>query len=1076
LSAMALAREIGDPSLVLEALEAVGSSYLADGQYEKAIECFEEGLGIARSLESKYDMAACYRELGTIYHNRADPRRALDCFSRSLELSFEIGDLKGIATSYNNLGIVYRIKDDLPRAAEYYKQAIDLFSRINDQPGMAAGMNNLSSILELDGKYDEALDYAFRALDKRKKVRSESGIAFCYYRVGKIYQAKGELDKAYGFAEKSLQIRSEVGDKMGIAYSRLLLAELSSNQGKYGEAFQLCQQGLEEFESIQNRVGILMSKAVLARILLRLGEVEKARNELEGCLELARESGQKTLVGGCLLSLGLVAMEEGNSRQAEEKLQEAQRLFRSNQNRRELVEALLGSCAAKLESRDLKEAGASLEEAYSIMEELGIRDLVPMYFLLRGEQEMASPEFDAEEAGKFLERGLVEARELNLPDLRWRFHYLQAVLEERRGDSKLSRIHFHEARAILDEICKALPPSLRKSFYKLGERQRVLSQVGASAPPGARASQQQGDGKAGAPGDPTPKPSTDELLVLHRETLKLHEIAAAMGSEPDLQKLLEGIMDAVLQLVDAERGFLILKDSKDDEKEAIEKGVIVARNLDREEILSPERKVSGSVSREVFETGKPVLSSNALSDTRFLTSKSIRDLRLRSLACVPLRFRREILGVIYLDNRHRRDAFRPEDMKILQAFADQAAVAVINARLIEENRRRAEELLDTNRKIETLNSKLRRTVSVRNAQLAMVREDLRDRQSQLESKFQFQNIVGHSEAIRQILRLLERVSSTQLPILLEGESGTGKALIARAIHFSSAHKQGRFVSMSCGAVTESLLETELFGHDRGAFTGAVSEAKGLFELANGGTLFLDDVEDMSLAMQQKLLRVLQEGEFRRVGGKDSIHVSVRVISACGGDLGALVKEGKFREDLYYRLNGIKIQVPSLRDRKEDIPLLVDHFVKDACLRSGAPLRKFHASALRLLSTHDWPGNVRELRHLVDRTLLTAPGDSITAEDLSFDALAPEAGGLPPGSGSGRRLAPQTEAASPTWRAARSLRDARNHSEKDYLASCLRDAAGNVSRAAKRCRVSRESFYRLLRKHGLRHGKRPDHQD
>jgi DNA-binding NtrC family response regulator len=282
--------------------------------------------------------------------------------------------------------------------------------------------------------------------------------------------------------------------------------------------------------------------------------------------------------------------------------------------------------------------------------------------------------------------------------------------------------------------------------------------------------------------------------------------------------------------------------------------------------------------------------------------------------------------------------------------------------------------------------------------------------------------------------------------------------------------------MSCGAVTESLLETELFGHDRGAFTGAVSDAKGLFELANGGTMFLDDVEDMSLAMQQKLLRVLQEGEFRRVGGKDPVHVSVRVISASSRDLGALVKEGKFREDLYYRLNGIKIQVPSLRQRKEDIPLLVEHFVKEACLRSGSPPRKFHASALRLLAAHEWPGNVRELRHLVERTLLTASGDSIAGEDLSFDVTAPEGGRLAPEGPDGRRPPHRTEAAPLPWKSARSLRDARNHSEKDYLAWCLSDAAGNVSKAAKRCRISRESLYRLLRKHGLRQDKRADHED
>ena len=561
-----------------------------------------------------------------------------------------------------------------------------------------------------------------------------------------------------------------------------------------------------------------------------------------------------------------------------------------------------------------------------------------------------------------------------------------------------------------------------------------------------------------------------------------------MGSEQDveklLQKLLESIMDAVLELVDAERGFLILKGSRKDERT-----ITVARNLEREQIPEPEAKVSESISTGVLRTGKPVLTRDALRDDRFLTFNSVRLLRLKSLVCVPLRVGNEVLGAIYLDNRHRRDAFDQQDLKILQAFADQAAVAVTNARIIEENRKRSAQLTEANKQTEFLNLKLRRAVHRRTAELALVKEDLQDCRNQLKDRNRFQNIVGKSKAMQEIFFLLERISKTQLPVLLEGESGTGKELIARAIHFNSSQKEGRFVCENCGALTETLLETELFGHDRGAFTGAISDKKGLFELADNGTLFLDEVGDMSLAMQQKLLRVLQEGEFRRVGGKDNIRVHVRVVSASNKDLGLLVKEGRFREDLYYRLNGIRIHVPSLRDRKEDIPLLVEHFVRQvaeaqaaetqAAETDGGARRVFQPEAIRALMAYDWPGNVRELRHFVERTLLIVPGSTIREEDLLFDAPKVKGPEKSPATEPNRtEAAVETErpAAAGSWRSfppdapegkGDSLRKAREDFERSFLADCLDESGGNVAAAARRCRVSRESLYRLLRKHRLK---------
>ncbi|MGQ9592076.1 MAG: sigma 54-interacting transcriptional regulator, partial [Planctomycetota bacterium] len=554
-----------------------------------------------------------------------------------------------------------------------------------------------------------------------------------------------------------------------------------------------------------------------------------------------------------------------------------------------------------------------------------------------------------------------------------------------------------------------------------------------------------------------------QLLDVHRQTLKLHEVAAAMGSEANLQRLLETVMDAVVELVDAERGFLILKGAP-----GRGRSVVVARNLDREDIEAPERKVSSSIARRVLRSGKPVLARNAVEDHRFSQSKSIRSLRVRSLVCVPLRFRGQTLGAIYLDNRHRRDAFSESQLDMLQAFADQAAVAVTNASLIEEDRRREEELKRANREMEALNLKLRQQVHRQSAELASARDDLVRHQSELEARYRFHRIVGRSHAMQEVFRLLEKIFPTMIPVLIEGESGTGKDLVARAIHFNSPHRQGRFVSESCGALTETLFESELFGHVRGAFTGAVSDRKGLLEMADGGTLFLDDVEDLSPAIQQKLLRALAEKEVRRVGGRESRRLDVRLVAASSQDLAELVRKGRFRRDLFYRLNGILVRLPPLRERKEDIPLLVEHFASEFAEKAGAGPRAFHASALRALLGHDWPGNVRELKHLVERTLLVAPGPLVRAEDLVFDPPAAEAA-PPPRRRAGAEPRRRQGGRSLEIEDRDSLREVREAAEKEFVRWCLEEAGGNVSAAAKRCRVSRESFYRLIRKYGLRKG-------
>jgi DNA-binding NtrC family response regulator len=268
---------------------------------------------------------------------------------------------------------------------------------------------------------------------------------------------------------------------------------------------------------------------------------------------------------------------------------------------------------------------------------------------------------------------------------------------------------------------------------------------------------------------------------------------------------------------------------------------------------------------------------------------------------------------------------------------------------------------------------------------SLVEENRRLRKT-LRERYSFQNIIGKSAGMQQIFDLIEQVAPRRSTVLIQGESGTGKELVAKAIHASSGRADAPFMAINCGNIPSELLESELFGHVRGAYTGATSTKKGLFEVANGGTLFLDEVSTISMEIQAKLLRVIQEREFRRLGGLESIKVDVRIIAATNTDLQTGVRQGTFRDDLYYRLNVIAIKIPPLRERAEDIPLLSEHFIKKYGEENGRNSFSLEPSALKVLMDYDWPGNVRELENVIERAVVLSPGNSIQA-DLFPKSLA-----------------------------------------------------------------------------------------
>ncbi len=311
------------------------------------------------------------------------------------------------------------------------------------------------------------------------------------------------------------------------------------------------------------------------------------------------------------------------------------------------------------------------------------------------------------------------------------------------------------------------------------------------------------------------------------------------------------------------------------------------------------------------------------------------------------------------------------------------------------------------------------------------------------------HLVGQSPAIQQVLNHVRKVAPTDSKVLITGESGVGKELVAYAIHQASPRAGQPFVKMNCAAIPEDLIESELFGSEKGAFTGATERRDGKFLQADGGTLFLDEVGDMSLRVQTKVLRVLQDGEFQRVGGNETLHADVRVIAATNKDLEKMVQSGKFREDLYFRLNVLPIHVPPLRERREDVPLLVAHFAERFCRRNNRRIPKFEPEVLRLLQGYAWPGNVRELQNLVERLIILSEGEQIRRSDVpAFLAHVPNpAESIPPG---GKTLAEVREAA-----------------ERAYIRRCLEAAGGNVSQAARLLGMERTNLHKKMKSLGIK---------
>ena len=506
-----------------------------------------------------------------------------------------------------------------------------------------------------------------------------------------------------------------------------------------------------------------------------------------------------------------------------------------------------------------------------------------------------------------------------------------------------------------------------------------------------------------------------------RMLASLGEIGRQISYIRDMDDLLDRILDLAIENVGAERGIVLLAQSGDRSMQ-----VANARGLGGTD-LADQATFSRSVVAKAA-AGHTVHITDIGQDPALSSIQSVIVHQIKSVLCVPMRSHGEVLGVIYLDTQRRTQIFTDKERTFVESFASQAAIAIENARIF--GRMREE------------NAQLRREAGGR-----------------------FPELVGRSAPMRQLQKLIASVVDANCTVLITGESGTGKGVIARAIHTHGPRRDGPFLTVDCGALPENLLEGELFGYKRGAFTGAERDRVGLLEEANGGTLFLDEIANTSIGLQARLLRVLQEREIRRLGENQPRRVNVRVIAATNADLPSLISQGRFRQDLYYRLNVISVAAPPLRDRREDIPLLVASFL-ERFARDGKPSRLLGPGVVEALQRHSWPGNVRELENLVERIVILSPREVITLADLPEGLRPVRTSEAPEHSSDGASAhasdPPQQLAAVDGRGGRRSHGIAHKTGEQIMIEDALRRFQGDKTKAARFIGWNRQKLYRRIK--------------
>ncbi len=1005
------AGHLGDRSRQRESLERLRelASELGDADLTR-----QSGLKESLYLESIGEKREALERLGSALSELGgDPRQTAPILPRSALLHFYLSEFS--------------------QGFEKLEQALETARQSDDRSLEAEALQLIGLGHYFQGAYNDAKTAMERALAVRRELDEAHQVGALESNLGLIHLDRGDLDAAEERFTASLGAFRAIGLRRGEAINLLNLGLVYLELGRYELALTVVGRSLRLRRELGDRRGEGADLGNLGEVWLRLGRVERARPLIEEAIARARETENRASESANVCRLGQIELKQGRSDAGLKHLNSSLELAQRTGVPAQQISCLLALCDAHLQADEPRRAIELAEEATELAAKvnMGLKRL-------EGQTALAAAYRQAGELERAvsISRAAVETLESGAPAtalaprLWWELYASCAAdvdhAEKPRRQDDEQELALRRSYTALRKLADAFEDAeLRRQFLDGVPLHRTIDAEHAAMQSQIR----------------------KEASLRERS---FYQIAASLHSFDSLNPLLDHLLALAIETTHAEKGLILLKSPSGDFTTK------AARGMERQSVQDAF-EICRSVIADVARGRGPVLATDAGNDERFRARESIISFRIRTLMCVPMSLRDEIIGAVYVDSRGAL-SFDEDDLEYLVSFAQLAAIAVDNARLLDGLR--------------SENQHLRREV---------------------EGKYRVQNLIGDSMAMQNLLKLVDKIARTDASVLISGETGTGKELVARGIHYGSSRRSAPFVAVDCGALPDSLLESELFGHVKGSFSGALVDRRGLLEEADGGTLFLDEISNTSLDLQAKLLRFLQEGELRPVGANKIRRANVRVLAASNVDLRAAVEAGSFREDLFYRLNVINVELPPLRDRSEDVPLLVHHFLHQSRERLGHAVEGFTDEALRFLAAARWNGNVRELQNVIERAVILSEAPQIDRRFLELlmtptgrarapgaaDAGAARVDGAPTGDqpSDQRESVDVTEeddrqAAFPpsSSQEAVTLEEFdRRHlaAERHYLQQLVESTNGNLSAAARMGGVrNRNTLISRLKKHGL----------
>jgi transcriptional regulator with GAF, ATPase, and Fis domain/predicted Ser/Thr protein kinase/DNA-binding transcriptional ArsR family regulator/predicted negative regulator of RcsB-dependent stress response len=1025
---LARAEKDGDDGLRADAHLALGKVLSLRSRDAEAQENLELALEIAGDADSREAAVEARIGLGRILARQGQFDQAIDHLEEASREARDAGRGDLLTESLIARGEVARDEGDFRAALESFREA-EAAAGDRMSPALQAAVEEGAALaLEVRGEYPQALEALERARRRAADRGDTPALASLTSSLGIVHLKTGDHATAERLLHEALAVFRRLGSREGIVRTLQASARMDLYRGRYDRGLKSAEEALRTARRLARRDAVATSLGLLGSIRLRLGDLEGASSLLDEAGRSMREDRNPRWSASYHLDAGDLDRLRGEAARAVKHYQESAFLARKTGDRRLESTALCRLGQAHLEENAYDRARVACRKALSLVEEAGLPREEADGLSLRSRIELSRPGGDVVQARGDAREALERYRALGEPEQLWRAEHLAGRAELRLGQREDARERIERAHRYLEKVRGRLSEPWAETFLEDPARRELYDDW-------ERLRSGRDDGEAGEAGRPE---GEFARLKKEAETLRrLLEINRRMNSTRETDELLGLILDETIGLTGAERGVLLLRSEDRIEPRA-------ARSADGTPLTGKALTLSRSIAARTMEAGEPLLSTDAEGDERFSQFESVHDLQIRSVMALPLRIQDEVAGAVYLDTRLGRREFTATHLDLAARLADQAGLALDTARMLEN-------IEEQRASVDRLNRELEKTVAAQRDELALVREELSSSRTSFELRYRFEDLVGASTAMQRVYHLIEKLAVKKLPVLIVGESGTGKELIARALHRKSDRSEGPFFTVNCAALTETLLESELFGYKRGAFTGADRDKPGYFQLASGGTLFLDEIGEMGTAMQAKLLRAIERGEFMPVGAKSTVRTDVRVVAATHRDLRQMIAEGSFREDLFYRVNVGRIEVPPLRDRREDVPLLVDHFLTALAEEEQQDKLEVEPAALRRLAAHDWPGNVRELQHQILRVATFTRGPVMTLKALARYS------DIPAGTAAAVPVAPSTAPGG-----VESLEE----TEKRQILRALEEAGGNKTRAAEILGINRATLFRKLKRFEL----------